>query len=1129
MSALKTNNDQNKDIVYCNKETKKCTESEEVLAAYIAENDDPGNDYTFNIPHISLNAEITPNSSFIDKNVNFFEDINELQITNDLDEGRITGAPIISLKAINTPESSFIENGVEYSSNISEHGQTTNDSEEEYIDGELADLITLRSKYPLNPILAYLNVNSLRGSKMDQVREMCRLAPIDILCLDESKLSYDFPDAQFQIEGYQYPPFRRDRISKKSQTNDCLGGGKLIFLKSGLINTRLKNIETPTAESICIELTISNRKWFVMYAYRPESINRLIFFEEIKKTLNQAVNKYDNIILAGDLNVDMDIPSKDVHGYLSDICDTFDLTNLIKGKTCTQSEQGSSLDVILTNRPRSFQKSCLIETGISDHHKLIMTFFRCHFQKFPAKNISYRSYKHFDEELFLADLKALQFNDLKENPSEAYDLLTNKFARLVEKHAPLKSKKIRGNQAPFMNKIYSKAIMNKSKMRNKYNKWKSRENYLNYQKSKSHCKKIGYSAKREHLKKATENGIMTSKIFWDTVKPILTNKGGTSGDVIILEENGKLISNEKEIVEIFNDHYINIVETTTGHTPLSIGNPLDPQCDAATVKEIIVKFASHPCIMKIKDHFEAQNFSFSIPLATKDEVNKIIKSIDISKATGPDKIPPKLVQISADIIDEHMTDIINFDISNNSFSEGAKMAHIRTIFKKLERIDKVNYRPVSILNTFSKISERYIQDKLTPLIDKCLSVFISAYRKKYSTNHVLIRLIENWKKHLDNKKFVGAVLMDLSKAFDCIPHDLLIAKMNAYGFDFDTLVFLYSYLKRRKQSVKINNIFSSFQVLLSGVPQGSILGPILFNLFINDMFLWIENANLENFADDNTISAFANSIPELISVLETESEIAIDWFNKNEMIANASKFHAIIVNRCGRHTDTHVLNIAGEMIESEESVPLLGVEIDNKLNFGKHISSLCKKAAGQLNAICRIRNAIGGEETKILIQSFIFSNFNYCPIVWMLCSAESMRKIERIQERAYRLLHNDYTSSYDDLIHNLNDITMEVKRLRILATEVFKTLNNLNPPYMNEIFQKNGAKSNYPLDLKMQSHRFVTYGENSVRVLAPKVWNALPEYFKVHRSFESFKRLIKTWTADFKCGCSMCRHLDNSE
>ena len=155
-------------------------------------------------------------------------------------------------------------------------------------------------------------------------------------------------------------------------------------------------------------------------------------------------------------------------------------------------------------------------------------------------------------------------------------------------------------------------------------------------------------------------------------------------------------------------------------------------------------------------------------------------------------------------------------------------------------------------------------------------------------------------KKLDDKKFVGAVLMDLSKAFDCVPHDLLIAKMHAYGFEKDVLVFFYSYLKRRKQCVKINNIYSSFQVLLSGVPQGSILGPVLFNIFINDLFFWIENAELHNFADDNTISAFADSIKDLVKKLECESNTAIEWFTANGMNANAEKFHGIIINRHGR-------------------------------------------------------------------------------------------------------------------------------------------------------------------------------------------------------------------------------------
>ena len=510
----------------------------------------------------------------------------------------------------------------------------------ENLDGSLENLSRLRGEHLNNPFISYLNINSLRGNKLHAFSDVLSQIPLDIICVDETKLSADFPDALFYIEGYQYPPYRRDRNSNLS----CRGGGKMVFIKNGLITKRLNVYETPNAETICLELNLSGRKWFILFAYRPESIVRELFFDEIALCLGKATKKYDYIILAGDLNVDMDIPSTDRKGLLTDLCVTFDLTNLINKKTCTKKSEGSSLDVFLTNHPKCFQHTCVIETALSDHHKLIGSFLRTKFHRLPPKNIHYRDYKNFDDKIFLDELAAIDFDRLFEvEDIDKYDILSNHVSALLDRHAPLKSKKIRGNNKPFVTKELRKAIMNRSRLRTKYNKWKSRENYVAYRLAKRKCDILSDSAKSQYFSNATKNGTMNNNEFWKVMKPALTNKGVISSDVIILEENGKLISDESQLVEFFNNHYINIVESTMGTPPTSLGDSSDPNMDADTVRKIIENFTDNPIIIKIRENNPCVE-RFSLPIATKEEINKIMKNIDVSKSCGPDKIPLKLLR-----------------------------------------------------------------------------------------------------------------------------------------------------------------------------------------------------------------------------------------------------------------------------------------------------------------------------------------------------------------------------------------------------------------------------------------------------------------------------------------------------
>ena len=228
---------------------------------------------------------------------------------------------------------------------------------------------------------------------------------------------------------------------------------------------------------------------------------------------------------------------------------------------------------------------------------------------------------------------------------------------------------------------------------------------------------------------------------------------------------------------------------------------------------------------------------------------------------------------------------------------------------------------------------------------------------------MLIRLVEEWKKHLDNKEAVGGLLIDLSKAFDCIPLDLLMGKLTAYGFDKTALKYIYSYLKKKQQCVRINNVYSNFEEIISGVLHGSIAGPILYNAFFNDFFHDIENASVHNFAD-NTLSCFTKTVKDLINVLKEVSEVAINWFSSNKTIVNPDKFKSIILTKNKSDDIPTGFSIGTDIVPIEKSVKRLGIQLDNRLNFNLHINTVCKSASNQLNVLVRLNKFLNFEQKK---------------------------------------------------------------------------------------------------------------------------------------------------------------------
>ena len=262
----------------------------------------------------------------------------------------------------------------------------------------------------------------------------------------------------------------------------------------------------------------------------------------------------------------------------------------------------------------------------------------------------------------------------------------------------------------------------------------------------------------------------------------------------------------------------------------------------------------------------------------------------------------------------------------------------------------------------------YMKDKL--------SIFLCGFRKGMSAQNCLLFMVEKWRKCLDYNGKAGILLTDLSKAFDCLVHELLIAKLHAYVFDEHSLKLIYSYLSDRFQRVRINASFSSWKDILYGVPQGSILGPPLFNIYSNDLFLFLI-LDIANYADDNSPFSCGKSIPSVISQLESDAETLLKWIRNNGLKANPDKFHLLLSDANSEHS----IMVDDIEIKNSKCNKLLGIEIDNKLTFDHHVSGICTKVSQKLHALSRVSYLMTLEHRKKVMNAFILSQFGYCPLV----------------------------------------------------------------------------------------------------------------------------------------------------
>ena len=522
------------------------------------------------------------------------------------------------------------------------------------------------------------------------------------------------------------------------------------------------------------------------------------------------------------------------------------------------------------------------------------------------------------------------------------------------------------------------------------------------------------------------------------------------------------------------------------------------------------------------NNFNNVNNYFVIPNVTEEFVFKELRCLDSKKSMGDDGINAGFLKMCTPSIVSYITKLINESIVTSEYPSAWKIAKITALFKGGDDKDVNNYRPISILSTVSKIIEKHVYTHLYKYFSdfNLLSNNQSGFRSGFSCETCPLKITNKWYKALNDGKIIGCIALEITKAFDVLNFDILLKKLDAYNCHISTVKWFQSYLYGRKQFVKLDDLKSSTFDQLNGVPQGSILGPLLFNIYINDMPLCIDYVNADLYADDTTLYAIANSVNILQNNLSHDLNNFSNWCNKNNLVINTNKSKCMIItSRQRRKHLTHTeltLSVNGQKLECVDNLKILGLIIDENLSWKYHIDNLCKNLSSLTGLIWRIRNYLSYDMKVLFYNSFILSRLDYCICIWGGATKIYLEKLHKIQKRVARIIlnvdFNEMTSK--DMFYNLKWMSIYDRIYFKRCIDMYKIANDLVPQYICDNFSSQN-QCNYSLRSRMGlnydvRHPKLILFQRSFLYAAVSSWNNLSASVRTSPSLDLFKRTLKS-------------------
>jgi hypothetical protein len=960
-----------------------------------------------------------------------------------------------------------------------------------------------KQKSPKNISILHSNICSLRGN-FDKLEQLIINLDheFDVIALTETwnsnEKSHLFKPGL--LEGYQ--PY--DGLSGTTRKSGCG-----FYIRNGIKYISRKDISLSYYDDDneyqikWIEIVIKNKPNIITgVCYRhPRKNKNDTFITSMEAIFDKIKNENKLIVLSGDFNYNLlrHETDKTVNTFVNLMFGNSLQPCILQPTRYSNTNSPSLIDNIFINTVDKNIISGNILEKITDHmpNFLILSDIFGYGVKQKQKT---RDFKNFNELHYIEDLQNANFIN-NTNPSESvntnYKNFHDKFLKIIDTHAPYKTlskKEIKQKQKPWITKAILKSIWHKNKYYSKFIKSQDNFWYHRYKYYRDMINSLIRKSKKQFYIKFFSNCKNKAKKVWSQINVIINKTKYKSKNEIYLNNNGEIVTDQKNVANMFNKYFTNVAQ-----------NLVDKMGETKN---------------SFKDYLKNTNInSMFLEETTSDEVTKLINNIDVKKAEDIYGISPKLVKIAGPQISEALASIFNLSFEQGIFPDILKKAKIFPIHKADNKMVTSNYRPISILPICSKLLEKLMHCRLTNFLDKYKIIFEHqfGFQTKKSTEYAILDVYSKIIDSIEKKETPCCIFLDLAKAFDTVNHSILLDKLKHYGIRGFCLKWFESYLTNRPQCVQIGQQQSSFLDIKCGVPQGSVLGPLLFLLYINDICESSKLVDYQLFADDTSLFC-SNKNPKILetNVNEALSEIS-EWLKANKLSLNVKKTNLMVFN-LSKNDNVAKLNISinDEILETKKEAKYLGIFFDHKLLWDKHVDHINRKLIRGIGILCKLRHYLSTEMLKNVYNAFLQPHVDYGISAWASASNNQTKKITKITEKAVRIMNfKGRNEEALPLFQKFKILPPDLNKKLVDSIFIWKHCNDLLPTAIANIIKQNESSQQA---INTNNNRFyipycrTSIAQRSIIYTGPKTWNNIvPKHLKEARSSGLFRKKLKTF------------------